>query len=120
MLAKRFTADYAAAFRLWLKTDPFNDPSAPPGPAFMPQYRNPLLEKAKQLNANASATFNKGTASRGTAEKYVRDTVLFASVLFLVAVAQRFKMRGARAATNAIALCLLVFTAVSVALLPRL
>jgi hypothetical protein len=120
MLVKRFTPEYAAAFRLWLVTDPFNNPSAPPGPAYMPQYRNPLLEKAEQLNAQASATFDEGTAARDTAEKYVRDTVLFASVLFLVAVAQRFQVRGVRIATNVIASCLLVFTVISVALLPRL
>lgn len=37
---------------------------------------------------------NDGTAARDTAERYLRDTVLFASVLFLVAIAQRFKVRS--------------------------
>jgi len=120
MLEKRFTPDYEAAFRLWLKTDPFNNPSAPAGPAYMPQYRNPLLEQSDRLNALASRTFDEGTAARDTAEKYVRDTVLFASVLFLVAVAQRFEIRGVRATTNGIALCLLMFSLASVAILPKL
>ena len=45
--------------------------------------RNPSFESAARLNALASATFNQGSAARDTAERYVRDTVLFASVLFL-------------------------------------
>jgi hypothetical protein len=46
--------------------------------------------------------------------------VLFASVLFLVAIAQRFEIRGVRLATNVIALALLLFAIVSVAGLPTL
>jgi hypothetical protein len=43
--------------------------------------------EADRLNAEASRMFDEGTAARETADKYVRDTVLFASVLFLVAIA---------------------------------
>jgi len=50
----------------------------------------------------------------------VRNTVLFASVLFLVALAQRQKARGARLAANGIAVGLLLYTIVSVVSLPRL
>ena len=39
ILERRFTDNYAVAFEAWLKTDPFNDPNAPPGPAFMPEYQ---------------------------------------------------------------------------------
>jgi hypothetical protein len=69
----------------------------------MPQYRNPGFESADRLNALAAATFNQGTAARETGERYVRDTVLFASVLFLVAIAQRFRVRRVRIATTAVA-----------------
>jgi hypothetical protein len=50
----------------------------------------------------------------------VRDTVLFAAVLFLVAIAQRFKIRNIRYAANALAFALLVYTTVSVVQLPRI
>jgi hypothetical protein len=120
LLVKRFTPDYESAFRFWLQTDPFNNPKAPAGPAYMPQYRNPLLVEADRLNTQASTTFDQGTAARETADKYVRDTVLFASVLFLVAIAQRFEIRGVRFATNVIAIGLLIFAVVSVADLPIL
>ena len=117
---RRFTPDYRAAYEAWLKTDPFVNPAAPPGPGYMPSYRNANQKAAKRLNALASATFDEGTHARENAEKYVRDTVLFATVLFLVAIGQRFKAMRARLAVGVIAFCLLTFVVVSVVQLPRL
>ena len=116
---RRFTPDYRAAFLAWLKTDPFTNPSAPAGPGYMPQYRNPSLQSADRLNALASATFDQGTAARDTADRYVRDTVLFASVLFLVAIGQRFKIRSVRTATITVTLGLAAYTTFAVLTLPR-
>ena len=118
--ARRFTPDYATAFNAWLKTDPFTNPKAPAGPGMMPQYHNPYFAKATALNNQASAMFDEGTSARDTADKYVRDTVLFATILFLVAVAQRMKIRGARIGMNVVAFGLLVFALTSVLILPRL
>jgi hypothetical protein len=117
---RRFTPDYRTAFLAWLKTSPLTNPSAPPGPGYMPQYRNPSLLAAARLNARASAAFAQGTAAGEAAERYVRDTVLFAAVLFLVAIAQRFKIRNIRYAANTLAFALLVYTTVSVIQLPRI
>jgi hypothetical protein len=117
---RRFTPDYRDAYAAWLKTDPFVNPAAPPGPGYMPSYHNRNQQKADRLNALASATFDEGTHARENADKYVRDTVLFASVLFLVAVAQRFSAMRARLAVGVITFGLLAFVVVSVAQLPRL
>ena len=117
---RRFTPDYRDAYEAWLKTDPFVNPAAPPGPAAMPSYHNPNQDAANRLNAAAATTFDQGTAARDNADRYVRDTVLFASVLFLVAVAQRFKAIRARIAIGVIAFGLLTFVIISVAQLPRL
>jgi hypothetical protein len=119
LLERRFTPEYATAFHEWLATDPFTDPDAPPGPATMPGYSNPGVTKAARLNAQASRYFGAGTAARETANKYVRFTVLFASVLFFVAIAQRFRLRGVRIGANALALALLVYSVYGVASLPR-
>jgi hypothetical protein len=119
-IVRRFTPDYRAAFEAWLKTDPLNNPNAPAGPAYVEGFVNPNIAKAARLNAEASRTFDAGTHARETGEKYVRDTVLFASVLFLIAIAQRQRGRGARLAANGIAIALLIFTMVSVITLPRL
>jgi hypothetical protein len=117
---RRFSPEYRRAFQAWLKTDPFTDPAAPAGPGHMPQYRNPQLEQAERLNAQASATFDEGTEARETADRYVRVTVLFALVLFLVAVGQRFRVRGVRLGAMAVAFGLLGYGLSTVSTLPRL
>jgi hypothetical protein len=120
LYVRRFSPDYRAAFYQWIKLDPLNNHSAPPGPAFMPTYVNPDIERGKQLNAKGEVAFAEGSHARETAEKYVRYTVLFASVLFLIAVSQRFKIKGVRFATLGIAFALLLYAVVGVAALPRL
>jgi hypothetical protein len=120
VFVRRFTPDYRQAFDAWLKTDPLNNPSAPPGPAFMPGFNNPNLEKADQLNTEASEKFTLGTEAGETAVKYVRLTVLFALVLFLIASGQRFRQRPVRTSANVLAVCLLLYTLVNLIILPRL
>ena len=95
MLVRRFSPEYQTAFVAWLKTAPFTTPSAPPGPACLPEYHNPQLEQAEHLNEEAAVAEEEGTHARETAEKYIGATVLFALVLFLVAVSQRFRILGA-------------------------
>jgi hypothetical protein len=118
--SRRFTPDFAVAFDAWLKTDPFTNPKAPAGPSQMPEYKNPYFDKAATLNNEASTAFDEGTSARDTGDKYVRDTVLFASVLFLVALAQRLQVREARIGLNVVAFGLLVFVLTSVLTLPRI
>ena len=120
MLVRRFSPEYRTAFDAWLKTAPFTTPSsAPPGPAYMPEYRNGQLEQAQQLNQEAAATEAEGTHARDTAEKYLGAAVLFALVLFLVAVSQRFRMWGVRIGAMAMAFVLLGYALYEVATLPR-
>jgi hypothetical protein len=120
MLVRRFSPEYRTAFAAWLKTAPFTTPSAPPGPGYMPEYHNPPLEQAEHLNEEAAATEEEGTHARETAEKYIGATVLFALVLFLVAVSQRFRLWGVRIGAIALALGLLSYALYQVATLPRL
>jgi hypothetical protein len=120
LLVRRFSPEYRTAFAAWQKTAPFTTPSAPPGPAYMPEYHNPRLEQAEHLNEEAAATEEEGTHARETAEKYIGATVLFALVLFLVAVSQRFRLWGVRIGAIALALALLSYALYQVATLPRL
>ena len=116
----RFSPEYKVAFDAWLQTHPFTNPDAPPGPAFMPEYHNSLIDKAHQLNEEATAVFDQGTEARETADKYVRQTVLFATVLFLLAIAQRFQYRAVRITASILATTVMVFALVGVVSLPRL
>ena len=84
----------------------------------MPGFSNPNMASATKLNAQASDMFAEGTVARDRNE-YVRDTVLLASVLFCVALAQRFTVRGIRIGANALALVLLLYTLFTLVDLPR-
>ena len=37
---RRFLPEFRPAFEAWKQTDPLNNPSAPPGPELMPEYRS--------------------------------------------------------------------------------
>jgi hypothetical protein len=93
---RRFRLEYRPAFAAWMKTDPFHNPNAPRAPILMPQYHNANLEAAAKWEERATVAFEKGTAARETGVKYLRNTVLLATVLFLTALAQRFKVRNVR------------------------
>ena len=96
LLERRFTDDYQPSFKAWLSTDPFNNPEAPPGPTLMPEYVNHLEKKGLELRRQANEAFESGRLSREIAEDYVRLTVFLATVLFLVAISQRFKNHWTR------------------------
>ena len=117
---KRFRPEYRPAFRAWLATNPFSNPSAPAGPIFMPQYHNTHNARGAELNAQASEVFQQGVEARQTGEKYVRTTVLLATVLFLIALSQRFGLFKVRAGLLLVAVALLVIALVSIADYPRL
>jgi hypothetical protein len=116
----RFSPEYKVAFDAWLKTDPFNNPNAPTGPINMPEYRNPLLLQSDDLNRRASECFDQGTQARVNSELYVRGTVLLATILFLIALAQRFRVHSVRVCLLVVAAILIVYALSSVAHYPRL
>ena len=120
LYVRRFSPEYRIAFDAWLETRPFSNPAAPPGPIFMPEYRNPDAERAAALNERARSMFEAGTAARETAERYIRQTVLFATVLFLVAIAQRFRFRGVRIAASVVAGVLMIVALLGMVSLARL
>jgi len=106
---RRFRPEFVPAFQAWLATDPFNNPNAPPGPLFMPQYKVTLSEEATHLETLASTTFAEGQAANQQSDDYVLNTVFLATVLFLVSIAERFKWIPAQGAVLVMAFALLLF-----------
>src|SRR4030095_4640833 len=49
----RFRDEYRRAFAAWVKTDPFNNAQAPPGPIFMSEYHNAKHEQFLGLGKQA-------------------------------------------------------------------
>ena len=117
---RRFSPAYKVAFDAWLKTDALNNPNAPAGPSLMPEYRNSLLEQSAQLSQQSSDAFAEGARAREIAEVYVQRSVMLATVLFLTALAQRFKIRKVRIALLLVAAALLAYQLVDLGMHPRL
>jgi hypothetical protein len=116
---RRFSPEYKVAFDAWLATDPFTNPEAPPGPGFMPEYVNPQLVRGAELNEISSRRFEEGTIARSRADDYIRTTVMFATVLFLIALSQRFRVRRVRYGVLGVAGCLMLFGLVTILTFPR-
>ena len=74
----------------------------------MPQYHNAAAERAAAAGRRATAAFDAGTQARETGDKYLRVTVLLATVLFLTAIAQKFTIPKVRLGLLAVSIVLLV------------
>jgi hypothetical protein len=119
LFERRFLPEYRPAFEAWKQTDPLNNPSAPVGPQFMPEYRSSKTEQASQLDEKATAVFNEGTQAREYSDDYVRATVTLATVLLLIAISQRFKSSRVRNGLDVVAGILLCFPVYHILTLPR-
>jgi hypothetical protein len=117
---RRFRPEYTKAFDAWDKLDPFNNPSAPAGAIFMPEYVNANSEASARLANEATEHFNAGVLARETGDQYIKITVFLATVLLLTAVSQRFKVLGPRLLVVTIAFILLAISTYFILTYPRL
>lgn len=117
---RRFRDEYRVAFEAWLKTDPFNNSSAPAGPILMPVYRNSIFEESREIRNESTDVFERGTKARGTADDYVRVTVFLAVILVLISISQRFEIKAVRTGLLAVSFLLLATGLLNLITLPRL
>src|SRR5271166_6545557 len=115
---KRLRPGFRPAFFAWLATDPAHNASAPQGPLYMPQYVIPQEAAANRYDAQADAAFKHGSEAGATGDKYVRDTVFLASVLFLVGISGHFPVRQGRYGLIVIGALILAFAVFQLAELP--
>jgi hypothetical protein len=106
---RRFRPEFEPVFSAWLALDPLHNPSAPPGPLFMPQYPSSLPGSADKLEAEAGELFIEGQAAAEQSGAYVLNTVFLAMVLFLTSMADHFEWHPLRAAILALAMVMLLF-----------
>ncbi len=119
LLTRRFRPEYAVAFEAWRKTNPLENPKAPPGPAFMAEYRNAKTETAQELARESSRLFEDGVTSREKGDEFVRATVVLATVLLLTALSQRFRIRAPRIGLLAVACAMLAVALYWIVTFPR-
>jgi hypothetical protein len=117
---KRFRTQYDVAFKAWLATRPFTNPNAPKGPQYMPQYKPPGAALSKRLDAEADELYAEGQHAGETSDKYIRVTVILASVLFLVGLSSHFPFRSVRIGLVIVGTVLLILAGVQLLQLPGL
>jgi hypothetical protein len=116
---RRFRPRFRVAFDAWRATKPETNPNAPPGPTYMPQYRQPGRARATALDEQADEAFAAGSDAGSTADDYVRTTVVLAVVLFLVGISTQFPLRGVRYGLIGLGTALLVISLVLLTQLER-
>ncbi len=116
--ARRFLPEFRPAFNAWLATRPFTNANAPAGPQAMPQYHALGAAQSKVLDAEADAHYAHGEHAAETADKYIRTTVILASVLFLVGISTQFPLRGVRYGLITVGAVLLLFAVEQILQLP--
>jgi hypothetical protein len=109
---RRFRPEFRVAFDAWRATHPENNPNAPKGPTYMPQYRQPGLAEGRSLDRQATEAFSKGDDAGSTSDEYVRVTVFLASVLFLIGISTQFSISGVRYALVGVGGILLIVSVV--------
>ena len=120
LYVRRFSPEFKIAFDAWIATDPLKNPTAPPGPGFMPEYVNPYLEHGAELNGEADRTFDEATHAQTQSHEYVFTTVVLATVLFLLALTQRFRMSNVRIWVVVVAAGLMLYGMSRLIAFPRL
>jgi hypothetical protein len=84
----------------------------------MPQYKPTGAAASKVLDARADAQYAEGEHAGVTGDKYIRVTVILASVLFIVGISTHFPLRSVRMGLITVGAALLLFAAVELLQLP--
>jgi hypothetical protein len=114
----RFRPEFRPAFEAWLATNPLSNPSAPPTPFALDQYRLAAKADAARIDVEAQATTAAVGRNVQRAANYVLGVVLFAVALFFAGMSTKLRGAGARKAVVAVGCVLFVGTAVWIATFP--
>jgi hypothetical protein len=115
---RRFSPNFRNAFDAWIAEDPFTDASAPPGPTYMPEYKQPELAVAAALDAKASHNYSLGALAGANSDNYVRDTIYLATILFLIGISGHFRFFRIRLGLVILGGLMLVVAVVQIATAP--
>lgn len=92
----RFRDEFKPAFDAWLAQRPLRNPDAPKTPFVMPEYQLTAQLEAEELMAKAESKASESQAASQLSDNYVLTGVLFALVLFFVAVGNKASSRLSR------------------------
>jgi hypothetical protein len=116
--AERFRAEFKPAFDAWLATKPLVNADAPASPFEMAEYHVAQREQAAQREAAASVASAEGERAGSIGDQFTLTAVILAGSLLLAGLASRFDWEELRAVVVAVALLVLLFCVVRLAMLP--
>lgn len=121
-LAVRFSPEFRPAFAAWIaQAQGQPKGTIPPGTPFsLPEYRVSSLEQGALLEQNATESFNVASSAGNVGSAYVLNTLLYALVLFLVGVGERWKTPALRNVILATALILFAYATAKLLMLPKM
>lgn len=95
-LYQRFRKEFRTAFDAWLAQRPLRNPDAPATPLVMPEYRLASQIEAEGQLAGAEAKAARAMEVSQVSTNFTQISVMFALVLFFVAVGNKATGRFAR------------------------
>jgi len=93
---ERFRPDFKVAVDAWLKTDPLNNPNAPPHPFVMKEYNRTLALAAQQFSKESESNLQEAQQANTNSDNFVLMTVIYSSVLFVGAILEKLFTRQVR------------------------
>lgn len=114
----RMGGELRTAYDAWMAQKPFENPQAAPHP-FVPELYHPRFADEVKEKRTKSAEHSLASNKEGrTAATYLANTVLFATVLFFAATANKFDHRAVRQSTIFFAVAVFLFAIVRLIMLP--
>jgi hypothetical protein len=104
----RFRPEFKPAFDAWLATRPQSNPSAPPTPFALAEYRLAQEQSSSELAALADHRAQQARDANQQGDDYVLLTVIFSSVLFFAGISTKLSTMRLKASMLAFATVLLV------------
>ena len=101
-----------------MATHPFTNAHAPPGPTYMPQYKQPELAASAALDKKASEEYTLGVQAGSNSDNYVRDTIYLATILFLIGISGHFRFFRIRVGLVVLGGLMLIVAVVQIATSP--
>jgi hypothetical protein len=114
----RFRPEFRPAFTKWLATRPFDDPSSPPTPFSLRDYRLRANVQAERLEAQAAADSDHAKEANQRADTYMLAVVLFATAGFFAGISTRLTTPAARGTLLGLGCIVFVGAAVWLATFP--
>lgn len=114
----RFSAELKPAYEKWMALNPFGNPQAPPHP-FVPSLYTPRFHgTVNQLRTQAAQAEAQSNTNGHTADTYLTNTVILATVLFFAGTVGKFTQRHVRWSSLTFAFVLFGYVVVRMLLLP--